>query len=45
MPRRIAEALSRAVGGDSVFTDDVDVEQRNAYENRARNNGRGTQNV
>ena len=37
MPRRIAEALSRALGGDSVFNDDVDAEQRKAYENRARN--------
>jgi NAD(P)-dependent dehydrogenase (short-subunit alcohol dehydrogenase family) len=45
MPRRIAEALSRAVGGDSVFTDDVDDEQRKAYENRARNNGKDNQNV
>jgi NAD(P)-dependent dehydrogenase (short-subunit alcohol dehydrogenase family) len=36
MPRRVAEALNRAFGGDSVFTDDVDVEQRKTYEDRAR---------
>jgi NAD(P)-dependent dehydrogenase (short-subunit alcohol dehydrogenase family) len=35
-PRRIAEALNRKLGGDHVFTDDVDVEKRRAYEARAR---------
>jgi NAD(P)-dependent dehydrogenase (short-subunit alcohol dehydrogenase family) len=37
VPRRFAEALNRALGGESVFTDDVDAERRRAYENRARN--------
>jgi NAD(P)-dependent dehydrogenase (short-subunit alcohol dehydrogenase family) len=36
MPRRMAEALNRALGGDHIFTDDVDVEKRRAYEARAR---------
>jgi NAD(P)-dependent dehydrogenase (short-subunit alcohol dehydrogenase family) len=36
IPRRLAEALNRALGGDSVFTDGVDAEQRKAYEVRAR---------
>jgi short-subunit dehydrogenase len=35
-PRRIAEGLNRMLGGDHVFTDDVDVEKRHAYEARAR---------
>ena len=35
-PRAIAEALNRKLGGDHVFTDDVDVEKRRAYEARAR---------
>lgn len=35
-PRRIAEGLNRILGGDHVFTDDVDVEKRQAYEARAR---------
>lgn len=35
-PRRIAEGLNRMLGGDHVFTDDVDVEKRQAYEARAR---------
>src|ERR1700722_14313544 len=35
-PRRIAEALNRKLGGDHVFTDDVDVDKRKAYEARAR---------
>ncbi len=33
---RIAEGLNRMLGGDHVFTDDVDVEKRRAYEARAR---------
>jgi NAD(P)-dependent dehydrogenase (short-subunit alcohol dehydrogenase family) len=37
IPRRFAEALNRALGADSVFTDDVDAEQRKSYEDRARN--------
>jgi NAD(P)-dependent dehydrogenase (short-subunit alcohol dehydrogenase family) len=35
-PRRLAEGLNRLLGGDHVFTDDVDVEKRRAYEARAR---------
>ena len=35
-PRRLAEGLNRLLGGDHVFTDDVDVEKRQAYEARAR---------
>jgi hypothetical protein len=36
MPRPVAEGLNRLLGGEHVFTDDVDVEQRRAYEARAR---------
>ena len=36
MPRALAEGLNRALGGEHVFTDDVDVEKRKAYEARAR---------
>jgi NAD(P)-dependent dehydrogenase (short-subunit alcohol dehydrogenase family) len=36
MPRRLAEGLNRILGGDHVFTDEVDVEKRRAYEARAR---------
>ena len=36
MPRRFAEGLNRMLGGEHVFTDDVDVEKRRAYEARAR---------
>ena len=36
MPRGIAEALNRALGGETVFTDDVDIDQRKSYEERAR---------
>jgi predicted kinase len=36
MPRTVAEGLNRLLGGEHVFTDDVDVEQRRAYEARAR---------
>jgi NAD(P)-dependent dehydrogenase (short-subunit alcohol dehydrogenase family) len=35
-PRRFSEGLNRLMGGDHVFTDDVDVEKRRAYEARAR---------
>lgn len=35
-PRRIAEGINRMLGGDHVFTDDVDVAKRQAYEARAR---------
>jgi NAD(P)-dependent dehydrogenase (short-subunit alcohol dehydrogenase family) len=35
-PRRLSEGLNRLMGGDHVFTDDVDVEKRRAYEARAR---------
>lgn len=36
MPRVVKEGLNRILGGDHVFTDDVDVEKRRAYEARAR---------
>jgi NAD(P)-dependent dehydrogenase (short-subunit alcohol dehydrogenase family) len=36
MPRVLAEGLNRMLGGEHVFTDDVDVEKRKAYEARAR---------
>ncbi len=36
MPRGIAEALNRALGAESVFTDEVDIDQRKSYEDRAR---------
>ncbi len=35
-PRAMAEGLNRTLGGEHVFTDDVDVEKRKAYEARAR---------
>ncbi|MCV7381445.1 short-chain dehydrogenase [Mycobacterium alsense] len=35
-PRRMAEGFNRILGGEHVFTDDVDVEKRRAYEARAR---------
>jgi short-subunit dehydrogenase len=35
-PRRVAEALSHRLGGDTVFLDDVDQASRKAYEERAR---------
>lgn len=36
LPRGLAEGLNRVLGGERVFTDDVDVETRRAYEARAR---------
>ncbi|MCV7125423.1 SDR family oxidoreductase [Mycobacterium lacus] len=36
MPRVVSEGLNRILGGEHVFTDDVDVEKRRAYEARAR---------
>jgi NAD(P)-dependent dehydrogenase (short-subunit alcohol dehydrogenase family) len=36
MPRLFREGLNRILGGEHVFTDDVDVEKRKAYEARAR---------
>lgn len=36
MPRALSEGLNRALGGEHVFTDDVDAEKRRAYEARAR---------
>lgn len=36
IPRRISEGLNRILGGEHVFTDDVDVGKRRAYEARAR---------
>lgn len=35
-PRRVAEGLSRLIGGDHTFLEDIDVEKRRAYEARAR---------
>jgi hypothetical protein len=35
-PRRVAEGLNRLLGGEHVFTDDVDSVERQAYEARAR---------
>jgi NAD(P)-dependent dehydrogenase (short-subunit alcohol dehydrogenase family) len=36
LPRTIAEGLTRALGGERVFLDDVDTEKRKEYEDRAR---------
>lgn len=36
MPRSFAEALNRILGGEHVFTDEVDLAKRSAYEARAR---------
>jgi hypothetical protein len=36
MPRSVVEGLTRVLGGERVFTDDVDVDRRKAYETRAR---------
>ncbi len=36
MPRSVSEGLNRVLGGEHVFTDDVDVDKRKAYEARAR---------
>lgn len=36
MPRALSEGLNRALGGEHIFTDDVDVAKRRAYESRAR---------
>jgi NAD(P)-dependent dehydrogenase (short-subunit alcohol dehydrogenase family) len=36
MPRALSEGLNRALGGEHVFTDDIDVDKRKAYEARAR---------
>lgn len=36
MPRVVAEGMNRLVGGEHVFTDNVDNMQRKAYEDRAR---------
>ncbi|MQA27209.1 MAG: hypothetical protein GEU94_17490 [Micromonosporaceae bacterium] len=38
VPRRVSEAAARLLGGDHLFTDDVDPDQRRAYEQRARGN-------
>jgi NAD(P)-dependent dehydrogenase (short-subunit alcohol dehydrogenase family) len=35
-PRALSEGLNRLLGGEHVFTDDVDVSTRQAYESRAR---------
>jgi len=35
-PRAVSEGLNRMLGGEHVFTDDVDVATRQAYETRAR---------
>ncbi len=36
MPRALSEGLNRMLGGEHVFTDDVDNDKRKAYESRAR---------
>ncbi|OBI09999.1 short-chain dehydrogenase [Mycobacterium sp. E2462] len=36
LPRAVSEGMNRLLGGDHVFTDDVDVAKRRAYEARAR---------
>jgi NAD(P)-dependent dehydrogenase (short-subunit alcohol dehydrogenase family) len=36
MPRGLSEGLNRLLGGEHVFTNDVDNEERKAYEARAR---------
>ena len=36
MPRAVSEGLNRMLGGEHVFTDDVDNVKRKAYESRAR---------
>ena len=36
LPRVVSEGLNRAMGGEHVFTDDIDVDKRKAYEARAR---------
>lgn len=38
LPRRVSEAAARVLGGDHLFTDDVDADRRRAYEHRARGN-------
>jgi hypothetical protein len=35
MLRSLSDALTRAIGGGSVFLDDADVEARKSYEDRA----------
>jgi hypothetical protein len=36
LPRVVSEGLNRVMGGEHVFTDDIDVDTRKAYESRAR---------
>jgi NAD(P)-dependent dehydrogenase (short-subunit alcohol dehydrogenase family) len=36
LPRVVSEGLNRVLGGEHVFTDDIDVDKRKAYEARAR---------
>lgn len=36
LPRVVSEGLNRLLGGEHVFTDDVDPQRRRAYESRAR---------
>jgi NAD(P)-dependent dehydrogenase (short-subunit alcohol dehydrogenase family) len=36
IPRRVSEAMTRALGGDQMFLDGVDVSERQVYEERAR---------
>ncbi|WAJ42682.1 SDR family oxidoreductase [Mycobacterium sp. Aquia_216] len=36
LPRVVSEGLNRVMGGEHVFTDDIDVDKRKAYESRAR---------
>lgn len=39
LPRQVGETLTRLLGGEHVFTDDVDQVRRRAYEDRARAQG------
>ncbi len=36
LPHAVSEGLNRVLGGEHVFTDDIDVDKRKAYEARAR---------
>ncbi|MCZ8381284.1 SDR family oxidoreductase [Mycobacterium sp. CPCC 205372] len=36
MPRTVAEGLTRALGGENVFLDGIDADERKGYEDRAR---------
>jgi NAD(P)-dependent dehydrogenase (short-subunit alcohol dehydrogenase family) len=36
LPRAVSEGLNRVLGGEHLFTDDIDIDQRKVYEARAR---------